>query len=159
MLDLCPRFLLKYVAGANKKYFCYVFTAMAIGLAAVFYNSGIWRHSDLLTSSSEIVSRIRAVVHMGIRCPLCGGTRSFLSLFSGNIQEALHYSLLGTFTFFAVYLLLPFRFLLAWGRKSPVLDRIKAFDWWLEEYFLYLLVIAYALQVLLDYLGILRWYA
>ncbi|NLP37986.1 MAG: DUF2752 domain-containing protein [Firmicutes bacterium] len=159
MLDLCPRFILKYFAGANKKYFCYIFTALIIGVAAIFYNSGIWQQSGIFTSGYSFLSRIRAVLHIGGRCPLCGGTRSFLSLFSGNLREALHYSIFGTFVFFIVYLLLPFRLLLACGVKNYLLNRVKALDWWLEERFLYFLAITSGLQWLLDYLGLWRWYA
>jgi len=64
-----------------------------------------------------------------------------------------------TFVFFIVYLLLPFRLLLACGVKNYLLNRVKALDWWLEERFLYFLAITSGLQWLLDYLGLWRWYA
>lgn len=157
MIDLCPRFVLKHFPNANQKYFCYVFTAIGIALAAYFYNSFVWQESSLLSSGYSLFGTIRKFTHFGIRCPLCGGTRSFLSLFSGNVLQALHYNIFGTMLFLLIYVLLPFRMAIAFGLKDY--PQIKIWDGWFEKYFLHLLSITYILQASLNYLGFWLWTA
>ncbi|WP_353893491.1 DUF2752 domain-containing protein [Proteinivorax hydrogeniformans] len=156
MLDLWPRFLLKYIPVKEKKYFCYSLTAICVSLVGLLYNTNFWHQSHLFSTGYSAIGSFREVVHIG-RCPLCGGTRSFLSLLSGDVIKALHYNIFGTFLFAIIYGLLPFRIALALGFNSLILNKTKILDRWLENNFLYLLAIIFFVQVLLDRLGVFVW--
>ena len=60
---------------------------------------------------------LRFIGHNGCVCPLCGGTRAFVSFSIGASAEALHYSLLGTCVSAWLLLSLPVRVIVYANRK------------------------------------------
>ena len=159
MLDLCPRWILRYLPFKNKQYGAYVFTGIGIACAAYFYLSGYWQASSILASGYSIFSKIRSLTHAGFRCPLCGGTRSFIALFAGDLKAALHYSLFGTGFFLTTYMLWPLRLCIALGKDNCCLRLVLNFDCWLAKYFVHLILLSYVLQLVLDKTKILPWLA
>ena len=159
MIDLCPRFILKKIPMKNKKYFAYLFTAVVVAILGWFYNTGYWRQVSILDSGYSLFMTIRNFIKFGVRCPLCGGTRSFRFIFSGDIIKALHHSIIGTVVFVFVYLLIPFRLLILFNIKNRLTYVIKVVDEYFEKYFIYIIFVLYALQLLLDDLGVFVWEA
>ncbi|WP_350343908.1 DUF2752 domain-containing protein [Proteinivorax tanatarense] len=158
MLDLWPRSLLKIIPVDEKRYFCYVMTAICLALTGILYNSLLWQQSYILSRGHFFISELREIVHYG-RCPLCGGTRSFLSFLSGDILMALHYNMFGLLLFAIIYFLLPFRIAIVLGVDNLLLKKVRTVDVWVEKHFLYLLFVIFSLQWALDYMGILVWKA
>jgi len=159
MLDLCPRFILRRIKVANPKYFAHCFTLIGIACAAYIYLLFDWSGAGAGVALSSLFGRIRSLNHWGYRCPLCGGTRAFIHMFSGNIVDALHHSIFGTLLFFYLYLSLPLRCAIAFGcqiRGGTALIRVDA---WVENNLLWLIFTAALIQFVLDYAGLFRWTA
>ncbi|HHT37776.1 MAG: DUF2752 domain-containing protein [Candidatus Wallacebacter cryptica] len=159
MLDLCPRFIIKRFNAANKRYFAYSFTLMGVACAAYFYIISPWADHGWLAGFFTWLGQIRTIAHFGYRCPLCGGTRSFLYMFSGNINTALHHSFFGTFLFIYLYSSLPLRWAVAFGYEGSVGTMLMRFDSWVEKNILWLIFIGALSQLFLDYTGLFYWAA
>ncbi len=159
MLDLWPRWLAQFLPRKNKHYWIYTLTALVIAGIAYFYLHVNWSQSQILASSYSLVGSIRTYTHFGYRCPVCGGTRSFLAMFNGDIGLALQYSFFGVFLFLSTYLILPIRFLIALGFSNRLTSLITRFDQWLETHTLKLIFGGYGLQLILDFTNIFPWLA
>lgn len=160
MLDLVPRFFLSKIQS-DRKNVALVLTTIGIVAGALLYTNFL-QHTTFFNEPSYIFGRFRALIHGKYRCPLCGGTRSFLCMSSLDLKKALHYSFLGTFLFLYTVISFPFRViaLLAPGlSKNSFLNLITKSDTFWENHFLTLVFVFYILQVTLSYLGIFPWYA
>ena len=158
MLDLAPRFLLKKFKPEHKKNAAIIFTTICIYVVALLYNL-FPPHKSHLSSLLSLIGRVRNLLHNGLRCPLCGGTRSFLAMSVGNFTKALHLSLLGSSLFIYTLISLPFRVAYVYGWKNTSLSWLEQSDKWWENHFLMLVLFSYTLQILLDKLGWFVWIA
>ncbi|NLK09259.1 MAG: DUF2752 domain-containing protein [Firmicutes bacterium] len=159
MLDLCPRPLVKAFPRVLQEQAAKVLTSAAIAGAGAFYNTGSARLLPRLNNLQTAVSKIRTAAHGSFRCPLCGGTRSFLAMLKGDTLSALHFSIFGTFVFLATFGLVPLRIWALITGSSRFLTLISRIDDKLQKYFLHILFTAYCLQLLLNKSGILIWAA
>jgi hypothetical protein len=159
MLDLCPRFITKNLNVTNKRYFTYSLTLICIAVAAYFYLFGGMSNQGLLADVFGWVGRIRTLSHFGYRCPLCGGTRSFIYMFSGNIKASLHHSFFGTFLFLYLYLSLPLRCAITFGHENRAGKLLVRLDSWFENNVIWLIFLGALVQITLDYVGLFHWAA
>ncbi len=160
MLDLVPRLFLSKIQS-DRKNVALILTTIGIVVVAFLYTNFL-QHTALIKDLSSIFSRLRALTHGKYRCPLCGGTRSFLYMSSLDLKKALHYSFLGTFLYLYIVISFPFRViaLLAPGLSKNFFFNfmIKSDCFW-ENHFLTLVFVSSILQVTLNYLDIFPWYA
>lgn len=163
MLDLVPRFLLKTVKNESKN-IAIVLTTIVVIVAALTYNN-FFKHQGpaFFSSVAHLIGYIRDLVHGGYRCPLCGGTRSFLAMTSLDIIGALHFSILGTLIYLYLLFTLPCRMLLFFNQKNVFSSNLRTIvnkiDNWSEKRFLFIVFLLFIVQYLLDYSGLFYWNA
>ncbi|MBM4326647.1 MAG: DUF2752 domain-containing protein [Deltaproteobacteria bacterium] len=113
---------------------------LALSAAAVFgsfllnlsptgtpYISAPWSDTPLHLSETCFSRRV-----LGISCPGCGLTRSFVAVAHGQIQSAFRYNLMGPVLYLVCLLQIPYRWIEYRGvwRDSPLwLAVCKRFDW------------------------------
>ncbi len=106
---------------------------------------------------SVIWAEVRFYIHGVPMCPLCGGTRSFISMCRGDIITALHYSFFGTLVFFILIFHLVLKILLLSGRgKVKFLHMLENFE--RLSIFFTVMFSLWGVQMLLHYLGVFKWY-
>lgn len=159
MLDLCPRRFVKRLPRRLQSQGAKALTSLAIAGAGIASNAGLLARLSIWSGFSGAIGRLRSITHGGIRCPLCGGTRSFLALLKGDIASAFGYSIFGTIVFFLVFGTLPFRIWAIVADSQRWVLLLEAVDTKLENWFLQLLFAAYLLQILLDKVGLVTWNA
>jgi hypothetical protein len=106
----------------------------------------------------ETWEKIRFYLHNKYQmCPLCGATRSFVFMCRGALVSALHYSLFGTFFFFAGIFNLVAKFiLLKFQPSSKFISFINFID---NKFSLtFLIFLCWILQLALHYTGMFAWY-
>jgi len=158
LLDLAPRFLLKNFKPEHKKNAAIIFTTICIYVVVLLYNL-FPPHNGYLFTLFTLIGRIRNILHHSLRCPLCGGTRSFLAMSVGNFSQALHFSLFGSSLFIYTLISLPFRVAYVYGWKNTSLSWLEQSDKWWENHFITIVLVCYTLQILLDKLNWFVWSA
>ncbi len=160
MLDLIPRFFLSKIQS-DRKNVALVLTTLGIVVGALLYTNFL-QHTALAKDLSYILGRLRTLTHGKYRCPLCGGTRSFLYMSSLDLKKALHYSFLGTFLYLYTAVSFPFRVITLLApelSKNFFFNLITKSDRFWENHFLTLVFVFSILQVTLNYLDVFPWYA
>lgn len=118
---------------------------------------GLFREQIAETSVAERWVQVSFYLHGQMVCPLCGGTRSFVSLCGGDILSALHYSFFGTFIFFVLIFHFVVKFISLKKRENnKFLSVAKGIDRY--ETFLLPMFVFWGVQLLLHYTGIFKWY-
>lgn len=91
-------------------------------------------------------------------CPFCGGTRSFLYMFRGELAEAAHYSLFGVFFFFCGGIDMLCKFIYLFTFPSVRLEKFFSFCDGNNSFLTVVLFIFWGIQLLLHYAGVFLWY-
>lgn len=76
--------------SGERKFYIFVIIALIVGSGWLAYEM---QYAHAIDESHSSVCFIKNTT--GIPCPSCGSTRSILSLWNGNISEALYYNPLG----------------------------------------------------------------
>ena len=105
---------------------------------------------------SVILAEVRFYIHGVPMCPLCGGTRSFISMCRGDIITALHYSFFGTAVFFIMIFHFVLKFsILIFPESFRLRNIVKNADQHVT--LLTLMLGLWGLQMILHYFGIFKW--
>lgn len=104
-------------------------------------HGGLYLYVPVLRQRIELPETCMSRRVLGISCPGCGLTRSFVAVAGGDLKRALSQNPMGPIVFLLVVLQVPYRLIeyAGWGESRPLWKRVTA----------HLHIVTYALMIAL----------